>query len=82
MSALPLEAALVAVEMGGAPLSEFVHPKSCIYILGAEDYGLPPEIINSCRHVVSLEAVNQPSYNVAVAGSIVMYDRFAKTKKG
>ena len=71
----PHGAQLVAVEMGGIPLSEFSHPKQAIYLLGAEDYGLPQEILNQCQHIVSLQATNQQSYNVAVAGSIVIYDR-------
>lgn len=72
---IPSNAVLVGVEMGGTPLSNFAHPKSCIYLLGAEDYGLPEEILSECNCVVSLESINQPSYNVAVAGSIVMYSR-------
>lgn len=31
----PAGAVLVGVEMGGVPLSEFSHPESCIYLLGA-----------------------------------------------
>lgn len=72
---MPAGATLVGVEMGGSPLSNFAHPKSCVYLLGAEDYGLPHEILAECNCVVSLQSINQPSYNVAVAGSIVMYSR-------
>jgi tRNA G18 (ribose-2'-O)-methylase SpoU len=72
---IPTNAVLIGIEMGGSPLSSFAHPKSCIYLLGAEDYGLPPEILAECNAILSLEAINQPSYNVAVAGSIVMYSR-------
>lgn len=75
MSHRPFDTPLVCVEMGGVPLSEFAHPKRAVYLLGAEDHGLPPSILEKCDAVVSLEAVNQPSYNVAVAGSIVMYHR-------
>lgn len=71
----PLDSSLVAIEMGGRPLAGFVHPKQAVYLLGAEDSGLPPEVIKQCDLVVSLEAVNMSSYNVAVAGSIVMYHR-------
>ena len=71
----PNGAQLVAVEMGGTPLSNFVHPKQAIYLLGAEDHGLPQHILDQCQHVISLEAINRPSYNVAVAGSLVMYHR-------
>lgn len=71
----PFGAQLVGVEMGGTPLSEFKHPKQAIYLLGAEDHGLPLEILNQCQAVISLQAVRMLSYNVAVAGSLVMYHR-------
>lgn len=68
-------AQIVAIEMDGIPLREFKHPKQAIYLLGSEDQGLPSKILEQCQHVVSLEAVRKPSFNVAVAGSLVMYDR-------
>lgn len=77
---LPYNAMIVGVEMGGVPVGEFVHPQRAVYLLGAEDYGLPPEVIAQCHRVVSLQAVAQPSYNVAVAGSIVLYDRVFGSK--
>jgi hypothetical protein len=33
----PYNCPIVAVEMGGVPLDEFVHPPRAIYILGAGD---------------------------------------------
>lgn len=72
----PMETRLFAVEMGGELLAGFRHPKRCVYLLGAEDYGLPQEIIDRCQGVISLGTVRQASYNVAVTGSIVMYHRF------
>jgi tRNA G18 (ribose-2'-O)-methylase SpoU len=73
--ARPVGAALVGIEMGGIPLSEFQHPTRAIYLLGGEDNGLPERILSRCNAVVSLEAVNRPSFNLAVTGSIVMYHR-------
>jgi len=75
LSAKPFGAQLIGIEMGGTPLKQFCHPKQAIYLLGAEDNGLSSKILALCNHVVSLEAVNQPSFNVAVTGSIVMYHR-------
>lgn len=75
ISTRPHGAQLIGIEMGGTPLKQFCHPKRAIYLLGSEDNGLPPKILTLCNHVVSLEAVNQPSFNVAVAGSVVMYHR-------
>lgn len=73
--ALPYNCMLVGVEMGGTPLEEFRHPDRAVYLLGAEDHGLPPDILAECERTVSLRAVRTESYNVAVAGSLVMYDR-------
>ena len=78
LSALPHAYALVAVEMGGEPLDTFEHPARALYLLGAEDNGLPSNIRAMCRHTVSLPSVRSASFNVTVAGSIIMYDRFCK----
>jgi tRNA G18 (ribose-2'-O)-methylase SpoU len=75
LQARPEGAQLVGIEMGGTPLAGFRHPRRAIYILGAEDNGLAPKVIEQCNHVISIEAVNRASYNLAVAGSIVMYHR-------
>ena len=81
-AAAPYNTPWVAVEMGGVPLASFEHPERAIYLLGAEDHGLPPAIVRQCSHVVSLDAARTPSYNVAVAGSLVMYDRLSKRGGG
>lgn len=75
LSARPYSCELVGVEMGGKPLADFSHPERAIYLLGAEDFGLPPKILAHCQRVASLESVNTPSFNVAVAGSVVAYSR-------
>ena len=77
-AAAPRAACWVGVEMGGEPLQTFEHPPRAVYILGAEDTGLPPSIARACHRQVALPSVRQPSYNVAVAGAIVMYDRLVK----
>ena len=75
--ARPVGAVLVGVELSdrSIPLSKFNHPAQAIYLLGAEDHGLPPDIMEKCNAVVSIESVRQSSYNVAVAGSLVMWHR-------
>ena len=75
LSNRPTGARLIGVEMGGQVLSTFNHPQQAIYLLGAEDHGLPDRIIEQCNSIVSLEAINTLSYNVAIAGSLIMYDR-------
>ena len=78
---LPYDCPIIAVEMGEYPLENFIHPERCVYLLGAEDYGLPQEILGKCYCAVSLRSVRQESYNVSVAGSIVMYDRMVKNAR-
>ncbi|HMN12258.1 MAG TPA: RNA methyltransferase [Bellilinea sp.] len=71
----PKGAQLIAVEMGGTPLREYKHPSRAIYLLGSEAMGLSDQILSQCNAVISLESVRYGSYNLAVAGSIVMYHR-------
>lgn len=75
LAAKPPAAVLVGVEQGGEPLSGFRHPERAVYLLGAEDHGLPKSALSSCQHVVSLDSVRENCFNVSVAGSIVMYHR-------
>ena len=75
LAARPKGAMLVGIEFGGTPLAQFRHPDRAIYLLGSENNGLPPKILEQCNHVISIEAVGKPSYNVAVAGALVMYHR-------
>ena len=71
----PYSCQLIGVEMGGRALSGYCHPQQATYLLGAEDSGLPKKILEHCQSVISLEAINTESYNVAVAGSLIMYHR-------
>jgi tRNA G18 (ribose-2'-O)-methylase SpoU len=71
----------VAVEQNGECLTKFVHPEKCIYLLGSESIGLSDEIRFICDRVVTIPSCRQNSYNVAVAGSIILYDRLMKEWK-
>ena len=75
---IPYDCPVVAVELAdnSVPLERYVHPKRCIYLLGAEDHGLPENILTRCRDTVQL--IGDYCMNVATAGSIVMYDRAVK----
>ena len=75
---LPVGARLIAIEEGGRTLKSFVHPEQAVYLLGAEDSGIPPEVVKRCHNHVSLTAVRHPSYNLAIAGAIVMYHRLSQ----
>lgn len=72
---------IVGIEMGGETLPDFVHPTRAVYLLGAEDGGLPNEIAARCHRVISIPAIRRASYNVAVAGTLVMYDRMVKRSR-
>lgn len=74
----PYDCPIIAIELDdrSVPLETFVHPQRCIYLLGAEDHGLPPEILSRCYATVQL--LGDHCMNVSTAGSIVMYDRAVK----
>lgn len=82
LKARPVGAVIVGVEMGGEPLAEFRHPACAVYLLGSEDSGLGPTARACCNRIVSIESSRTPSYNVAVAGSIVMYHRLITAAVG
>ena len=73
----PKEADIVCIEQvdGAEKLPNFVHPEQAVYVLGAEDYGIPIELMKGHRKV---EFDTPICLNVAVAGSIIMYDRINK----
>ncbi|MCV9387298.1 RNA methyltransferase [Reichenbachiella ulvae] len=72
---LPKGARLVGVEMTpkSEALESFHHPRRCVYLLGAEDHGLSKKAIEKSHMLVKFQS--EKSLNVAVAGSIVLYDR-------
>lgn len=71
---------LVAVELDEKSnnLIEFEHPTNAIYILGNEGYGIHKKCLDQCDSIVQIPTKQPISMNVAVAGSIVIYDRFFK----
>ena len=78
---LPYSTQLIGVEMGEAatPLAEYIHPDRAVYLLGNEISGLPPQIVEQCQSLIKLPG--EYSLNVAVTGSIVMYDRVSKVER-
>ena len=75
---LPYDCLLVGIEMVGdaEPLEIFSHPQQAVYLLGTEGDGIPEKILSRCHKVVRIDT--RLCLNVAVAGSIVLYDRRAK----
>lgn len=75
---LPRHSKLVGVEYPGTrKLAGYTHPHQAVYLLGAEDHGLPSEVLDVCDSVVEIDACSI-CLNVATAGGIILYDRAAK----
>lgn len=78
---LPRSCRLFGVEYPHAEAKElpkFTHPARAVYLLGSEDNGLSKRAIEKCQEIVYIPS--DFCLNVAVAGSVVLYDR--TTKKG
>jgi tRNA G18 (ribose-2'-O)-methylase SpoU len=76
---LPRDCLIVAVELHtrAVELPRFAHPERAVYLLGAEDHGLPEDVLQDCHRIVQIPGAVR-CLNVATAGSIVMYDRIAR----
>lgn len=74
----PSNCSLIGVEQTGESyaLETFQHPERALYLLGAEDAGLPSAVLAYCRTTIAI--ATPMCLNVATAGSIVMYDRMQK----
>ena len=74
-SSLPAESLLIGIEQSviSKDIKAFEHPERSVYMLGAEDDGIPEEILKQCHRVVSIDTPK--CINVSVAGSIVMFHR-------
>ena len=75
---VPYDCPVVAVELSDEAimLNKYNHRERCIYLLGAEDSGVPESVLSRCKEIVQIPG--DYCYNVAVAGSIIMYDRWVK----
>lgn len=78
---LPYNCRVVCVELAESAqsLPDVIHPERAVYLLGAEDKGIPSEILKGKR-VIQIPALEAQSMNVAVSGTLVMYDRFIKER--
>lgn len=75
---LPKGCQIVFVEQaeGARNLEEMNHPETACYVLGAEDNGVPEDLMVGHQKVY----IDTPMcLNVAVAGSIVLFHRHTKT---
>ena len=78
---LPYGCKLVGIELDdkAIEIQNYNHPIRACYVLGAEDYGLSKEEMSLCHEIIKIPGDH--SLNVAVAGSIVIYDRILKARK-
>lgn len=67
----------IELDKQARPLAQLCHPERAVYILGPEDGGVPKELIS---RYTTVQIPTVFCLNVAVAGSIVMYDRISKLK--
>ncbi|MCK5378646.1 MAG: TrmH family RNA methyltransferase [Acidobacteria bacterium] len=75
---------LVAVELDSRAVSLFdaEYPENPCFLLGAERDGLPRSLIDAAEIVVQIPQWGLvPCLNLAVAGSIVLYDYLAKQQQ-
>lgn len=82
MAHRPYGCELVAVEQYGKPSHLFEHPMRAIYLLGAEDNGLPKDILAACQHHIEIATPRRVSLNVASAGTVVLSDRYTRSNFG
>jgi tRNA G18 (ribose-2'-O)-methylase SpoU len=80
---LPYSCPLVGVELDprAIELDFYQHPERGLYLLGAEDHGLPVTVLDMCHGLVRIPTVTPWSINVACAGAAVLFDRCAKARK-
>ncbi len=73
---LPTGCRLVGVELieGATDLAAFKHPRQAAYVLGPERGVLSEPLIARCDHIIRIPT--RFCINVAMAGAIVMYDRY------
>ncbi len=79
---IPFDCRLIGVELdaNAESVESFIHPQRAIYLLGAEDNGLSKKALTKCTSLVQLPG--KYCFNVAVAGSIILFDRYTKLSKG
>jgi len=76
---IPYACIPVGIEVNGTPINYFEkHPERAVYILGPEDDSISKKLQEHCVEILSIES--KYCLNVAVAGSIVLYDRMSKSK--
>jgi tRNA G18 (ribose-2'-O)-methylase SpoU len=78
IGSIPVNARLVCVELapGALDIRTYQHPVRAVYLLGPEDGTLPDSILRAHDTVILPGAY---PLNVAMAATVVLYDRVAKS---
>lgn len=78
---MPKDCKLIGIEIDDKSINlvNYDHFDRCIYLLGSESNGLSKTAIDHCHDMIYIPSSG--CLNVSVTGSIVMYDRIAKSKK-
>ena len=73
---------ILAVELDSKAqdVSTFNHLEDALYIIGSEDKGISQEVLNIVDQTLVVPAKKPWSYNAADAATIVMYDRYIKSR--
>ena len=79
--AMPNDCSPVAVELTDSAINlvDFDHPERACYIFGPENGSVSTEILEKCDQVVKIPTTM--SLNLGMTVNIVMYDRFAKSRR-
>jgi len=72
---LDVRNAVALVADGGTPLAEVELERYSTFVLGAEREGLPVEILEQCDVRATIPVSGVESLNVAMAGTIALYER-------
>lgn len=64
---------IMALELGGENINTFTFPQRGVAVLGSEEFGVSPEILNRCgRRITIPMAGTKGSLNVSVAAGILL----------
>ncbi|HNY10655.1 MAG TPA: RNA methyltransferase [Candidatus Wallbacteria bacterium] len=79
---IPYSCRLVGVENSAdaTDIREYKHLDRAVYLLGSEDNGMSRKALDMCHEVIKIPCF-KGCYNVAVTGSLIMYDRLMKKEK-
>ena len=78
-SLVPFDCIPVCVEINEKSrcITNFIHPERAFYIFGPEDGSVPKNIMDRCKHIISIPTKH--CLNLASTVNVVLYDRLLKS---